>query len=78
MVEAVADKLARVIEAVRALPEDSQETIVREMAERVSDFSESHMTDTQRAEVRSRLARPSRHVPEARISDILRKSNPAL
>ena len=78
MTKAVADKLARVIAAVQALPEDSQETIISELAERVSDFAAPHMTAAQRAEVKRRLALPRRQMPEARIREILRKYNPVL
>jgi hypothetical protein len=78
MSKTVADKLAAVLEAVRALPEDSQEAIVHELAERVSDFSGSHMTEAQRAEVGGRVALPRRHVPDDSIREILRRYNPSL
>lgn len=78
MTKGTADKLARVIAAVQALPEDSQEAIVSELAALVSDFSEPQVTAAQRTEVKRRLALPRRHVPEARIREILRTYNRAL
>ena len=78
MAKTVAEKLSEVIAAVRALPEDSQETIVSELAERVSDFSQPGMSDAQRAEVKRRLAMPRQYAPDSRIRAILRRYNPAL
>lgn len=78
MTKTVAEGLSAVVAAVRALPEESQEAVVRELAERVADFSESHMTEAQRAEVMRRLALPRRVVPEERVREILRRYNPAL
>ena len=78
MTKDVTDKLAEVIEAVRALPPESQETIVQELAERVSDFSHSHMTEAQIAEVKRRLSVPRRPVPDEQVLEILRRYNPDL
>jgi hypothetical protein len=78
MTKTVAEKLSDLIEAVRALPEDSQEAIIHEFADRVADFTQSHMSEAQVAEVERRLALPRRPVPDERVLEILRKYNPAL
>jgi hypothetical protein len=62
MTKTVAEKLSDLIEAVRALPEDSQEAIIHEFADRVADFTQSHMSEAQVAEVERRLALPRRPV----------------
>jgi len=78
MTKTVAEKLSDLIEAVRALPEDSQEAIIHEFADRVADFTQSHMSEAQVAEVERRPVLPRRPVPDERVLEILRKYNPAL
>lgn len=78
MAKAIAAKLARLVEAVRTLPTDSQSTIVRELVERVAELSASQMSDEQRAEVKRRKSSPHRVVPDARVRAILRRYNPDL
>jgi hypothetical protein len=54
----MADKLSDLVEAVKALPVATQEALVAEFAERLSDFSDSGLSDSQRFEVDRRLANP--------------------
>jgi len=67
----VAEKLTDVVDAVRDLPVDTQEALVRELEDRVADLTKSHMSEGQRA-------RPREHVPDARVRAILRRYNPDL
>ena len=53
-------------EAVRGLPDETQEVLLDEFAERVSDFADStDLTDAQSSEVRRRLANPRYADPAA-------------
>jgi putative addiction module component (TIGR02574 family) len=52
----VADKLSDLIEAVKMLPEASQQALVEEFSDRLADFTDSRLSDAQRAEVDRRLA----------------------
>jgi hypothetical protein len=54
----MADKLSDLVEAVKALPVATQEALVAEFAERLSDLSDSGLSDSQRFEVDRRLANP--------------------
>lgn len=58
MTKTVADKLSDLVQAVKALPDDTQEALVEEFAGRLSDFTDSTLSDAQRAEVDRRLANP--------------------
>jgi hypothetical protein len=58
MTKTVAEKLSDLIRAVRELPEDTQEVLVDEFVERLSDFTNSTLSDEQRAEINRRLANP--------------------
>jgi hypothetical protein len=60
----VADKLSDFVNAVQKLPGETQEALLNEFLERVSDL-DSGLTDEQRDEVRRRLANPSYADPEA-------------
>ena len=64
MTKSVADKLSDLVEAVRALPEQTQEALVEEFSDRLSDFTDSRLSDGQRAEVGRRLANPRYAAPE--------------
>ena len=78
MSKTVAEKLADVVDAVRDLPVDTQEALVRELEDRVVDLTTSHMSEEQRAEIKRRLARPREHVPDETVRTILRRCNPDL
>jgi hypothetical protein len=73
-----AEKLADVLEAVRELPSETQEALVREFQHRLADVSNGQMTDAQRAEVKRRLQGPREHVSEDAVRAILRRYNPSL
>ena len=65
MTKNVTDKLSDLVEAVRKLPNETQEALLEEFAERVSDFSDSRLSEEQRDEVDRRLANPRYADPEA-------------
>jgi hypothetical protein len=58
MTKTVADKLSDLVEAVKALPPATQEALVAEFSDRLSDFSDSGLSESQRLEVGRRLASP--------------------
>jgi hypothetical protein len=58
MTKTVAEKLSDLVKAVRELPDDTQEVLVDEFAGRLSDFTDSTLSDEQRAEIDRRLANP--------------------
>ena len=58
MTKTVAEKLSDLVSAVRELPEDSQEVLVEEFVDRLADFTNSTLSDEQRAEIGRRLANP--------------------
>jgi putative addiction module component (TIGR02574 family) len=58
MTKTVAEKLSDLVKAVGELPDDTQEVLVDEFAGRLSDFTDSRLTDEQRAEIDRRLANP--------------------
>src|SRR5207244_822043 len=58
MTKTVADKLSDLVEAVKALPSATQEALVAEFSDRLSDFSDSGLSESQRLEVGRRLANP--------------------
>jgi hypothetical protein len=58
MTKTVADKLSDLVRAVEALPDDAQEALVAEFADRLSDFTEFGLSDSQRREIDRRLANP--------------------
>jgi putative addiction module component (TIGR02574 family) len=71
----VAEKLTDVVDAVRDLPVDTQEALVRELEDRVADLTKSHMSEEQRAEVKRRLAGPREYVSDETVRAILRRYN---
>ena len=75
MSKTVAEKLTDVVDAVRDLPADTQEVLVRELEERVADITKSHLTEEQRAEVKKRMAMPREYVSEETVRAILRRYN---
>lgn len=58
MTKTIADKLTDLVKAVKELPDETQEALVEEFSERLSDFTESNLSAEQRAEVERRLANP--------------------
>ena len=58
MRKTVAEKLSDLVQAVRQLPDETQEALVDEFTGRLSDFTNSSLSDEQRAEVDRRLANP--------------------
>ncbi len=64
MTKTVEDRLSDLVKAVMALPDDTQEALVEEFRERLSDFTDSGLTDAQRAEVDRRLANPRHAQPD--------------
>jgi hypothetical protein len=58
MTKTVAEKLTDLVKAVQELPDDTQEVLVDEFAGRLSDFTDSTLSDEQRAEIDRRLANP--------------------
>jgi hypothetical protein len=58
MTKTVADKLSDLVEAVKALPAATQEALVDEFSDRLSDFSNDELSEAQRDEVARRLANP--------------------
>lgn len=68
MTKTVAEKLSDLVEAVRALPDQTQEALVGEFADRLADFTDPSLSDAQRAEVDRRLANP-RYADPARVRE---------
>jgi putative addiction module component (TIGR02574 family) len=64
MTKTVDDRLSALVRAVKALPDATQEALVEEFRERLSDFTDSGLTDAQRAEIDRRLADPRHAQPE--------------
>jgi len=58
MTKTIADKLSDLVEAVKALPPATQEALVVEFFDCLSDFSDSDLSESQRLEVGCRLANP--------------------
>ena len=59
MSKTIADQLLDIVTAVRDLPEEAQQAFVHEMADRVSAYAASRLTQEQQAEIRRRLADPN-------------------
>jgi putative addiction module component (TIGR02574 family) len=78
MGKTVAEKLTDVVDAVRDLPTDTQEALVRELEDRVADLTKGHLSEGQRSEIKRRLAGPREHVPDETVRAILRRYNPDL
>jgi hypothetical protein len=56
MSKTIADQLLDLVTAVRELPEEAQQAFVHEMADRVSAYAASRLSQEQQAEIRRRLA----------------------
>ena len=65
MTKTVAEKLSDLVEAVKDLPDATQEALVEEFSDRLADINESQLSDAQRAEVDRRLANPRYADPDA-------------
>jgi hypothetical protein len=59
MSKTIADQLLDIVTAIRELPEEAQQALVHEMADRVSTYAASRLTQEQQAEVERRLANPN-------------------
>jgi hypothetical protein len=64
MSKTIADQLLDIVTAVRELPNEAQEELVHEIAERVSSYTSPRLNSEQRAEVKRRLANPRYASPE--------------
>ena len=51
---------------MRELPDDTQEALVDEFVDRLTDFTNAALSDEQRAEIDRRLANPATPIPTAR------------
>lgn len=70
--------LDEAVEAVRTLPQGSQDAIVQELVAMVEDYQAPGLTDAQRDIVTKRLAEPRSHIPRDDFLAMLRRYNPAL
>jgi putative addiction module component (TIGR02574 family) len=59
MSKTIADQLLDIVTAVRELPEEAQQALVHEMADRISAYAASRLTHEQQAEIKRRLADPN-------------------
>ncbi len=66
MTDTLDDRLKALVRAIRAMPDATQEALVEEFRERLSDFADSSLSDKQRAEVAHRLANP-RHAQSEQV-----------
>ena len=57
MSKTIADQLLDIVTAIRELPEEAQQALVHEMADRA--YAASRLTQEQQAEIRRRLADPN-------------------
>jgi anti-sigma factor RsiW len=64
MSDTLDDKLTALVREIRSLPDATQDALVEEFRERLSDFTDSSLSDAQRAEVARRLANPRMAQPE--------------
>ena len=65
MTNSATDKLSDLVEAVKALPDETQQALVAEFADRLSDFTTRGLSESQRDEVDRRLANPAYADPDA-------------
>jgi hypothetical protein len=68
MTKTADEKLSDLVEAVRTLPDQAQEALLDEFADRLADFTNMALSDAQRAEVDRRLANP-RYADPARVRE---------
>jgi hypothetical protein len=59
MSKTIADQLLDIVTAIQELPEEAQQALVHEMADRVSTYAASRLTQEQQAEIKRRLADPN-------------------
>lgn len=78
MDQSTTEKLAEIVRIVEALPSDSQELLVAEFAERVAEITSSAMSTDQRAEVKRRLSKSTRLVPDEDVRKLLRQYSAGL
>jgi hypothetical protein len=64
MTKTVAEKLSDLVNAVKELPDQAQEALVDEFAERLTDFTNAGLSEGQRGEIDRRLASPRYADPE--------------
>jgi hypothetical protein len=58
MTKSVAEKLSDLVRAIRELPDDTQEALVDEFVDPLTDFTNTALSDEQRTEIGRRLANP--------------------
>ena len=68
MTKTVEDKLSDLVGAVKALPPATQEALIEKFSDRLSDFADSGLSESQRQEVDRRLANP-RYADAKEISE---------
>lgn len=78
MTRTIADKLAPLANALRALPEEAQDAVLAEAQGHIKELTGSVLNDAQRAEVKRRLALPRVAISHEDVRAILRRYNPAL
>ena len=71
MPRTASDKLKDLVSTVQSLPAQSQEVLVREFEERITELTRSNLSPGQRAEIVRRLALPRQHVTDEHIRSIL-------
>lgn len=64
MSKTLEDQLSDLVEAVKALPDETQEALVEEFRDRLADFTDAPLSDAQRQDVERRLADPRYADPE--------------
>jgi type VI protein secretion system component VasF len=64
MPKTLEDQLSDLVEAVKALPDETQEALVEEFRDRLADFTHADLSDAQRQDVERRLANPRYAEPE--------------
>lgn len=62
------ERLSDLVEAVKALPDETREALVEEFHDRLADFAGGDLTEAQRQEIDRRLAHP-RYADAARVSE---------
>ena len=73
MSDRTSDRLTDILARVQTLPDESQELIVAELEERVSELSSSRLNPAQRTEVQHRLSASREHVTDGVIGEILQR-----
>ena len=68
MSESLDKRLSDLVEAVKALPDETREALVEEFHDRLADFASGGLTEAQRQEIDRRLANP-RYADPAKVSE---------